>query len=125
MRKGFKKNKKGFTLIELIIVIAILAILAAVAIPNFIGLQDQANRGKEIGNATAIVTAVNTYNAVYSDKLIGNAAAYVIVAADITAMSDAGFWPSGIAAAIADADTAKALARVKVNNALATVDTAS
>ncbi|GIM28471.1 hypothetical protein CPJCM30710_11370 [Clostridium polyendosporum] len=30
-----KKNKKGFTLIELIIVLAIMAIIAAVAIPNF------------------------------------------------------------------------------------------
>lgn len=34
------KKKKGFTLIELIIVIAIIAIIAAFAIPNFIRVQN-------------------------------------------------------------------------------------
>ena len=37
--KKQNKKKKGFTLIELIIVIAIIAILAAIAIPNFLSIQ--------------------------------------------------------------------------------------
>ncbi len=58
-----RKNKKGFTLIELIVVVAILAILAAVAIPSFIGLRDEAEKGVAIANASSLASAVNVKNA--------------------------------------------------------------
>ena len=38
-----KSNKKGFTIVELVIVIAVIAILAAVLIPTFSGLVKKAN----------------------------------------------------------------------------------
>ncbi|MGL5821781.1 MAG: competence type IV pilus major pilin ComGC [Sarcina sp.] len=37
-----KKNKKGFTLIELVIVLAVLAIIALIAIPNFTKVKENA-----------------------------------------------------------------------------------
>ena len=46
-----KKNREGFTLIELICVIAILGILIAVAVPSYRGIQDNAARQVALSNA--------------------------------------------------------------------------
>lgn len=56
-----KRNKKrGFTLIELIIVIAIIAILAAIAVPAFGKIREKANVSADIGNARSIYSVVTS-----------------------------------------------------------------
>lgn len=67
MFEYLKKSKRGFTLIELIVVIAILAILVAVAVPTFAGITERAERSVELANAKTITTALNAHNALNMD----------------------------------------------------------
>ena len=49
-----KLNKKGFTIVELVIVIAVIAILASVMIPTFTGIVDKANKSAAEQAATSL-----------------------------------------------------------------------
>ena len=55
-------NKKGFTIVELVIVIAVIAILAAVLIPTFSGVIQEAN------TSSAHQGAANIYKLYLADK---------------------------------------------------------
>jgi prepilin-type N-terminal cleavage/methylation domain-containing protein len=55
------KNKKGFTLIELMIVVAIIGILAAIAIPDFLTFQAKAKQSEAKQNLGAIYTTQVAY----------------------------------------------------------------
>ena len=58
-------NKKGFTLVELMIVVAIIGILAAIAIPNFVAMQYRAKRAEVPSNVDGIKTAELAYDAAF------------------------------------------------------------
>ena len=60
-----KFSKKGFTLIELMIVVAIIGILAAIAIPNFMKFQAKSKQSEAKGNLKGIFTAQRAY---YQEK---------------------------------------------------------
>ena len=57
-----RKKRKGFTLIELMIVIAIIAILAAVLVPNFMRAREASRLTACKSNLKNISTAVETYS---------------------------------------------------------------
>ena len=56
MKNTHNKNRKGFTIVELVIVIAVIAILAAVMIPTFGSIIETANRSAD----TQLVAQINT-----------------------------------------------------------------
>ncbi len=60
-----KNKKKGFTLVELIVVLAILAILAAMLVPALTGYIDKANQKKIVAEARSAVVAAQTVSSEY------------------------------------------------------------
>ena len=60
MKRGTPMKKKGFTLVELIVVLVILAILAALLIPALIGYIDRANEEKLQATTRQVVVAAQS-----------------------------------------------------------------
>jgi len=82
----FKRNQKGFTLIELMIVIAIIGILAAIAIPNFIAYRNKSFCSRAETDAANVAAAIADYFSIPSHTMIN----------DVTELNNgAGFTFSG------------------------------
>ena len=58
---ALKKKKKGFTLLELLVVLAILAILIAIAVPVYKGQKEKAAITAHNANVRVLETAVESY----------------------------------------------------------------
>ena len=69
MLKLFMKNKKGFTLVELMVVVVILGILVAIAIPIYNNVTDDAKQKACDSNVKAIQAAVSMYQTANSGAL--------------------------------------------------------
>ena len=57
MKRVSKSSKKGFTLVELIVVLVILAILAAMLVPALTGYIDRAKKEKDYQAASVVYAA--------------------------------------------------------------------
>ncbi|MBU3196309.1 prepilin-type N-terminal cleavage/methylation domain-containing protein [Clostridium algidicarnis] len=76
-----RKKKKGFTLIELIIVLAIVAIIAAIAIPNFTKVRAESKSKADIQSAETIRRITLTLMA--EDKVLPGDT-FTVIAGDVS-----------------------------------------
>lgn len=80
--------KKGFTLMELMIVLAVLAIIAAILIPTFLTTTDRARLRSDIQSAQVINNAMELYRSERGRNVAGNSATMAEV---LTALHTAGY----------------------------------
>ena len=95
-----KPNKKGFTIVELVIVIAVVAILAAVLIPTFVSVTKRANESKDtqlvrnLNTALAVDTEVGKHETMQSALEAAAKAGYDVAKINTSATDNEILWDS-------------------------------
>ncbi len=56
-----RKNEKGFTLVELMVVLAILGLLVGVGVPQYWKVMERARIGRDLAAIATVQTAVNAF----------------------------------------------------------------
>lgn len=59
--KGESAMRRGFTLIEILIVIAVIAILAGISLPYMKGMQDEGKTAEAAGELRTLATAIESF----------------------------------------------------------------
>ena len=63
------RNKKGFSLIEVMVVVAIIAIMTAVAVPAYLSYKKDTKKGVALASIDAIVDSMNGYTTIRQSEL--------------------------------------------------------
>lgn len=73
MKNSASKNRRGFTLVEIMIVVAIIALLASIAVPGFMRARKRSQASRIINDLRLLDNALDLY-AIENNKMSGAAA---------------------------------------------------